>query len=122
MKKNYPITPCPAPRMTQSDKWNKRDCVVKYFAFKDAVKLHGVTFEAGQGVTFVIPFPASYSKKKRQELLGKPHLLKPDRDNLEKALFDSLFENDSHIHMGASRKIWGEEGAIIIQDMQLIWG
>jgi Holliday junction resolvase RusA-like endonuclease len=120
-KKQYPITPCPAPRMTQSDKWNKRACVLRYFAFRDEVKLHNVQYEAGQGITFVIPLPPSYSKKKRAELLGQPHLLLGDVDNFSKALFDALFDNDSHIHTICARKIWGNKGEIIIQDMQLSW-
>jgi len=116
MKKSYPITPCPAPRMTQSDKWNKRDCVMRYFAFRDEVKLYDVQYENGQAVTFVIPFPASYSKKKRAALLGQPHTLKPDKDNLMKALLDSIYDDDSHINETHEYKIWGNTGAIIIQD------
>lgn len=118
--KRYPITPCPAPRMTQSDKWKKRDCVVRYFAFRDAIKHYDVQFTSGQAVTFIIPFPASYSQKKCYSLLDKPHTLKADIDNLVKAFLDSLYENDSHISEIHAFKRWGDNGAIIIQDCSYV--
>ena len=32
------ITPCPKPRMTKADRWRKRPSVLKFFAFRDAVR------------------------------------------------------------------------------------
>lgn len=117
----YDIKPCPAPRMTKADAWKKRPCVLRYFAFKDEVKLKNVNYECGQEIIFVIPFPKSYSKKKKESLDGKPHLLKPDVDNLLKALLDAIFnketgKDDAHIwHIGDIKKVWGHDGKIIIK-------
>lgn len=118
--KRYPIIPCAAPRMTQADKWKRRECVLKYFAFRDDIKRHNVQFANGQAVTFIIPFPASYGKKKRNSLLDEPHTLKPDIDNLIKAFLDSLYENDCHISEIHAFKRWGDNGAIIVQDCSYV--
>ncbi|CNL09497.1 Holliday junction resolvase [Yersinia mollaretii] len=48
---------------------------------------------------------------------GKPHQTKPDKDNLEKALLDAIFEDDCRIWDGRVTKLWGEIGKIIIQEM-----
>lgn len=36
---------------------------------------------------------------------GKPHQSKPDKDNLERALLDALFEDDAHIWDSRARKL-----------------
>jgi Holliday junction resolvase RusA-like endonuclease len=48
---------------------------------------------------------------------GKPHQSKPDKDNLEKALMDALFTDDSHIWDSRVTKLWGKEGQIIIKEI-----
>jgi Holliday junction resolvase RusA-like endonuclease len=111
--------PMGKPRMTQRDKWKQRDVVLRYYAFKDAVNLYANSqnFKLVNGLayTYVIPMPKSWSKKKRAEFNGRPHQQKPDIDNLEKALFDSLLKDDSVIWYTKDRmKVWGEEGKIII--------
>ena len=111
----YNITPVAKPRMTRSDRWKKRNCVVKYWAFKDEIKKHNVSFENGQCLKFYIPMPKSWSKKEKTEHNGKPHQQTPDIDNLEKALFDAIFTCDKHIwHVGDKKKIWAYKGAIEI--------
>jgi Holliday junction resolvase RusA-like endonuclease len=111
----YNITPVSKPRMTRSDKWKKRTCVEKYRSFKDEVRLKQVTLpESGYHVIFVLPMPKSWSKKKKSEMYMQPHRQRPDKDNLEKALLDALFQEDSHIWDGRVTKIWGETGAIMI--------
>lgn len=114
----YHITPIPKPRMTQSDKWKKRPPVLRYRAFCDEVRLNRISLpESHYHVIFVIPMPPSWSKKKRSEMDGKPHQTKPDKDNLEKALLDAIFEDDCRIWDGRVTKLWGEAGKIIIQEM-----
>jgi len=49
----------------------------------------------------------SWSKKKERLLLGELHQQKPDRDNIDKAVLDALFKDDSGISCGLIRKIWG---------------
>lgn len=91
---------------------------MRYRAFCDHVRLLGVTLpESYAHVTFVIPMPKSWSKKKRAEMDGKPHQSKPDKDNLEKALMDALFTDDSHIWDSRVTKLWGETGKIIIREI-----
>jgi hypothetical protein len=69
----YDIEPIGKPRMTRSDKWKKRPEVMRYRAFCDEVRLRKLTMpESGAHVTFVLPMPASWSKKKRAEFSGKP--------------------------------------------------
>ena len=113
--KTYPITPVPKPRMTQRDKWAKRPSVLRYRAFCDEVRLRHVSVEEhGTQVTFVLPMPKSWSKKKRKEMNDKPHKQTPDLDNLCKALLDAIFTDDSHISSIVLFKVWGETGGIRI--------
>lgn len=55
--------------------------------------------------------------KKRQEMTGKPHQQKPDKDNLEKALMDAIYADDAHIWDSRVTKRWGEAGQIIIVEI-----
>lgn len=112
----YAITPVPKPRMTRRDKWAKRPAVMRYRAFCDDVRDSGLVLpECGYHVTFILPMPKSWSKKKRDKMNGAPHQQVPDKDNLEKALLDSLFGNDSHIWDGRVTKRWGLSGAIQVE-------
>lgn len=116
--KKYPFKPVPKPRMTRSDKWNKRDCVLRYREFKDEVKRYGIRLPADFfHVIFVLPIPKTTSKKKVSEMAYTKHLKKPDKDNLEKALLDAVYDNDSHVWDSRVTKIWGgekEESYILI--------
>ncbi len=113
--RSYPITPVPKPRMTRSDKWKKRPAVLRYRAYCDEVRLRVVQLpESGYHVTFILPMPKSWSGKRKTEMDGKPHQQTPDKDNLEKALLDALFQDDSHIWDGRVTKRWGQEGKIIV--------
>lgn len=112
--KEFNIIPVAKPRMTRRDKWKRRDCVLRYRVFCDEVRLDNITLEPGYHVTFVLPMPAGWSHKKREQMNGKPHQQKPDKDNLEKALPDACFTDDSHIWDGRVTKIWGKTGKIFI--------
>jgi Holliday junction resolvase RusA-like endonuclease len=94
-----------------------RQCVAKYFAFKDEVQRQKVELpEYGAGVTFILPMPKGWSQKKKKELYLRPHRQTPDLSNLLKALEDALFDDDSHIwHYKYLQKLWGYEGAIEIK-------
>lgn len=115
--KFYPIVPMGAPRMTRADAWRVpvRDCVSRYRAFKDEVRLRGVSLVNGDGVVFVMPMPPSWSKKKKAKMCGQWCQSKPDLDNLLKALMDALFQDDAHIaELSKLRKEWGYTGEIRI--------
>ena len=119
-KRIYDIVPVTKPRMTQRDKWKRRPAVLKYFAYRDEVKLNGINVpEMGTHITFVMPMPKSWSKKKKAEHLGEAHQQKPDVDNLTKALLDAIYEDDAHVWDIRTTKIWGEVGRIIIEGMEL---
>jgi len=114
--KEYFIDPVSKPRMTQRDKWAKRNCVEKYYRFKDEVQRLGINIEDnGSWIIFVIPMSKSWSKKKKMSMDGKPHRQKPDVDNLMKALFDSIFDDDSGIWDSRATKLWGYTGKITIR-------
>jgi len=116
----FKITPMGKPRMVQSDRWKKRDRVQRYWAFKDFLvnEARKQNYEVGEvleDVLFVIPMPASWTKKKKKALLWQSHRGKPDLDNCIKSLQDCLCDDDSHVHTYNNiRKIWGLEGGIII--------
>jgi len=112
----YAITPVPKPRMTKSDRWKKRPAVIKYWYFKDSCKELNIKLpEENFHVHFILPMPKSWSKKKRNKMNKQPHKQRPDKDNLEKALLDAIFDEDSMISDSRVSKWWGEQGAIIIE-------
>ncbi len=117
--KSYPITPVAAPRMTRRDKWEKRPCVLQYRAFRDEVRLRGVKLVPPCKVTFFVPMPPSWSKRRRADFAGKPHMNTPDVDNLLKALLDSVFRDadDAHIWSIWPEKRWAEQGSITVESL-----
>lgn len=75
-------------------------------------------------VTFWMSFPASYSKKKRDELVGKYYVGVCDLDNLEKAIYDSLngvvWTDDKQIVEHSTRKKWTEGRGNIEMNIETI--
>lgn len=88
-----------------------------YRAFADELRsqVRG-TLEPKLKVTFFVPMPQSWSKKKKGEMLGKPHQVRPDVDNFLKALLDALCEEDSYVYDVHAIKLWAETGAIEIEE------
>ena len=112
----YSITPTPKPRMTQRDKWKKRPATLKYFAFKDECRLKGVYLpKCGAHITFVIPMPKSWSKKKKESQNNSAHQQRPDVDNLLKALMDAVYGEDCGVYDVRISKYWGINGKIIVE-------
>ncbi len=114
----FDIEPMGKPRMTQKDKWAKRDVVERYFSFKDNLnyKAKAQQFKIGTVIDllFIISMPKSWSDKKRKEMNGRCHQQKPDWDNLAKAFCDALTGNDATIWHGSAKKYWGESGAVLV--------
>ena len=105
------VAPCSKPRMTSADKWKKRQCVTKFFAFRDAIKLsniHNIALESFD-IEFHIPMPKSWSKKKKSLHNGAPHKQRPDLDNYIKAWCDSVFEEDSVVWRFKASKRWTDK-------------
>jgi len=89
---------------------------MRYWAFCDEVRLRGVELpESGARVTFVLPMPRSWSKKKKAQMDGKPHQQTPDADNIFKALGDAVHKEDCIIWDVRITKLWGHEGSIRIE-------
>ncbi len=117
----YFICPVPKPRMSNRDRWRKRPATSKYWKFVDQCKLERVELPCfGSHVTFILPMPSSWSKKKMAFQNGKPHMSRPDLSNLLKALEDAIYEEDSVIYDVHVEKRWGVEGKIIIREGGLI--
>lgn len=96
--------------MNKSDAWKKRPVVLRYFKFKDELryeaKKNGFQPSDQMALTFYIPVSQSWSKKKKEEMNGQPHRLKPDLDNLDKAFKDALIPEDCTIWHGVQKKFW----------------
>ncbi len=111
----YNVTPCPKPRQTRSDKWKKRPSVMRYRAFCDEVRAAGVElYPCGLHITFIVPMPKSWSDRKKAEMDGQPHQQRPDVDNYLKSALDAVYGEDCHVWDIRATKLWGREGAIIV--------
>ena len=110
----YDIPPVAKPRMTRSDKWKKRPAVVKYWNFKDKVRESGLKLTDKSIIIFYVPMPKTWSSRKRLANLRQPHKQRPDIDNYVKALFDALYEDDSHMWRVQAEKRWAYAGQIQI--------
>ena len=101
------------PRMTQRDKWQKRDCVLRYREYCDriraAAKLCADWDCYAVEVLAHLPMPKSWTKKKRAALMGQMMRAKPDWDNIGKAVCDALFKEDSMLAGGTVWKFWTDD-------------
>ena len=122
------ISPCPKPRMTRADRWKKRPAVVRFFAFRDAVKQELEDLFALQNnsiidfrsveIVFHIPMPKSWSKKKKKLYEGTPHLQRPDLDNYIKAWNDCILDEDSSVWQIHATKLWTlDSGFITVREI-----
>ena len=105
-------TPVAKPRMTQRDKWKQRECVMRYREWCDRVRAvvgdHlplAVDIAELNWVAYFKP-AASWSKKRQRAAIGQIHRQTPDRDNIDKAVLDCLFKDDSGIGVGKIEKRW----------------
>lgn len=115
------IEPNTKPRMTRSDKWKKRPCILQYRAFCDELRLKAGRFKLGSNfhISFYLTMPKSWSKKKKDLMRNCPHQETPDLDNLLKAVNDALLEQDKIIYRIEASKWWGDSGKIIIQNYDI---
>ena len=103
--------PIGKPRMTQKDKWAKRPCVMRYREWADKARIVAGKLPQNPRTvswTAYFEFPESYSAEKVAQLAGRPHRQKPDRDNVDKALLDSLFAQDCGVSDGTLSKRWDD--------------
>jgi len=112
----YDIIPMAKPRMTSSDKFKKRTVVLKYWAFKDEVRLKKLDLPlSGYHVIFYIPMPKSWKPDEKEEMNNEPHMQVPDVDNLLKALMDAIYDSDCKVWDVRVTKRWRYEGGISIK-------
>jgi len=104
------IKPMGKPRMTQRDVWKKRPCVMRYRAFCDDLRARVVVPDDVAQLSWIayLPMPKSWSKKKTDVMRGQPHRQRPDRDNIDKAILDALFKDDSGVYSGHIEKRWDD--------------
>lgn len=111
---------------------NRKRQLEKYNAYKDELRwlANRSGFKVPDGyfaIWFYIPHPQSWGKKKRQEMIHKPHQSTPDCDNMMKSFLDGLMPrrnrakgmkgaDDRKIHCYAAFKVWAlpEEACIKI--------
>lgn len=112
LKFTIPGQPVGSPRQTQRDKWMKRPCMVKYWAWcakaRASVGPGTEKLNLFTEVSFIayMEFPKSYSVNKRADLTNQPHHQKPDIDNISKSVLDALFEDDKVIYKLSAEKRW----------------
>ena len=113
------VAPVSKPRMTRADRWKKRQSVLKFFAFRDAIRQSSAwkTLELldmdSFKIVFHVPMPKSWSKKKRTQYDGKPHQQRPDLDNFLKAWKDSVYEEDAIVWHVEATKLWTSRSGFI---------
>lgn len=118
--KTFKVTPMGKPRMIASDKWKKRKCVEKYWAYKDKILAQSNGFilpDSNVRIVFYFPMPKSWSEKSKKLMMNKPHKQKPDVDNCGKGLMDILCKEDKHIWDIHITKLWSDAGQIDIYKM-----
>jgi Holliday junction resolvase RusA-like endonuclease len=114
-KRVISVNPIAKPRMTNRDKWKKRQCVRKYFNYKNFLKANLITIQnSSNHIIFVIEMPRTWSMKQKIRMEGIPHQNRPDCDNLLKGFLDSVVKEDKLIWDIKISKIWGRFGKIII--------
>ena len=69
-------------------------------------------------VQAVFAVPKSWTKKKKDELMWRPHTQKPDIDNVFKSIADGMegiaYANDSQIASMDCDKAWGDTSRVMV--------
>ena len=115
------MKPVPKPRETQKDRWTERPSVMRFRFFRDVVRaaMEHFNFVPNEelGLNFYMQMP-KMSKTKTAQRVGRPHRVRPDIDNLEKATLDSLFQEDSVVWRKVRSKGWSYEPRIEIWNLK----
>lgn len=117
----YPVDPVSAPRQVRRDIYDPSPHVLRYRAYQDDLRLRHVQIpQPFSHLIFVLPMAASWTQKKKAQHHGMPHQQRPDKDNLEKAVLDSVFGEDCSVWDGRVSKLWGERGLLIVSSLNLL--
>jgi len=110
--------PISKPRMTQSDRWKQRKCVLTYRNYCDILRAEAISQNFSLSdrylAIFLLAMPSSWSKKKKNQMLGKPHTNKPDGDNLIKSVQDALLPKDQTVWLFVMKKLWNTNGMVVL--------
>jgi Holliday junction resolvase RusA-like endonuclease len=96
------LRPAGLKRLMRLERYNKYKLDLDSEAKRKSFKMPPI----GASITFVIPVPRSWSKKKKKLYHGTFHQSKPDIDNLQKAFLDSLMKEDKQIAHLEVQKRW----------------
>ena len=96
------LRPAGLSRLLRLEKYNK----YKVNLLAEAKAKQFILPPVGASITFFIPVPPSWSKKKKKLHHGRFHQSKPDIDNLTKAALDSLMAEDKQIAHLEIQKRW----------------
>ena len=116
--------PVPKPRQTRKDKWAQRRCVLRYRGWADLAReemrkakrrefpdlqfLGSLRYERIKAVAF-FRLPGSWNTTIKTKMRGQPHGIRPDADNLLKAIGDALFPTgDEHLYDMQISKYWDD--------------
>ena len=118
--------PSPRPRFRSIGRFTQTYMPSEYIKHKEQVALHvksrlPANFQLLETalrliVTFYMPIPKSLSNKRKTAINGKPHIKKPDTDNLIKTYKDALesilYVNDSIICEEHIKKLYSDQPRI----------
>lgn len=72
-------------------------------------------FDAGSiHVEFFLKMPASWTKKKKSQMIYTPHRQKPDLDNLLKGFMDAVLDEDCGVCEVKTAKFWSDRGFVSV--------
>ncbi len=99
------------PRMTQSDKWKKRKCVMDYRHWCDQLREACPSPPPAEMIGTVevqayFKMPDSWSAKKKTRMDGEYMRSKPDGDNVLKGVCDALWGDDHRLGDQIVRRRW----------------
>jgi Holliday junction resolvase RusA-like endonuclease len=96
--------------MTRRDRWAKRPCVLKYFEWAHRARLEWLMKGGGR-----IPNPAGvnvrcfFALTNKKAIPGSPHRMRPDADNVLKAVLDALFpKGDAMVYHQLIDSYWDD--------------
>lgn len=116
---NIPAAAMGKPRMTQRDKWYKRDRTDKYWRWCEVVRAFvnpvppAETVEQLEIIAYYM-VPKSWSKKKRHAAIGTRKRTVPDHDNILKGILDALWKQDAALGDCIIRRRWRHEDKTVI--------
>lgn len=131
------IEPMGAVRMTRNGKFMRASTsshyksTQKYLNYKNAIGLMVKSKFKGElldgplhvDILFKMPIPDSWSKKRKQEAIGRLHVKKPDIDNMVKGLFDAvnglIWVDDNRVAAVSAGKVYSDKPGISFKINQI---